>query len=248
MKEQEERLAENRKEDTLFERRENLEKHTSYASEREEYQVIRNGQTELVEGLFHRIPDGTPGILAKSSLRHYKNLFIASITLFTRAAIEGGVPEETAYAMSDGYIQTVEECRNLEGIERLRRKAAMRFTEEAKKYGQCHYSPKLEKAMDYISLHLHTPVSLEEIAHEAGISPCYLSRTFKKETGISLVEFIQRERIEAACNMLKYSDYSAAEISQYLCFSNQSYFIRIFKKYQGMTPNRYRKTRKENRF
>ena len=37
-------------------------------------------------------------------------MFIAGITLFTRAAIEGGVPEETAYALSDGYIQTVEEC------------------------------------------------------------------------------------------------------------------------------------------
>lgn len=248
MKEKEEHLAENRKEDTLFERRENLEKHTSYASEREEYQVIRNGQVELVEGLFQRIPDGTPGILAKSSLRHNKNMFIAAITLFTRAAIEGGVPEETAYAMSDGYIQTVEECGNREAIERLRKKAALRFAEEAKKYGQRHYSPQIEKAMDYISLHLHTQISLSDIAHASGLSSYYLSRTFKKETGSSLVEYIQKERIEAACNMLKYSDYSAAEISQYLCFSNQSYFIRIFKKYQGMTPNRYRKTRKENRF
>ena len=49
-------------------------------------------------------------------------MFIAGITLFTRAAIEGGVPEETAYALSDGYIQTVEECTSKSSIEKLSQK------------------------------------------------------------------------------------------------------------------------------
>ena len=55
-------------------------------------------------------------------LRNSKNMFIAGITLFTRAAIEGGVPEETAYALSDGYIQTVEECTSKSSIEKLLQK------------------------------------------------------------------------------------------------------------------------------
>ena len=56
-------------------------------------------------------------------------MFIAGITLFTRAAIEGGVPEETAYALSDGYIQTVEECTSKSSIEKLLQKAALRFAQ-----------------------------------------------------------------------------------------------------------------------
>ena len=63
----------------------------------------------------------------------------------------------------------------------------------------------------------------------------------KKETGMLFVDYIQKERIEAACNMLTYSDYTAAQISEYLCFSTQSYFIKIFRKYTGTTPAKYKK-------
>lgn len=170
-----------------------------------------------------------------------KNMFIAGITLFTRAAIEGGVPEETAYALSDGYIQTVEECTSKSSIEKLSQKAALRFAQEVQKSGMRHYSREIEAAVKYIHLHLHVPVTLEETAEAAGISASYLSRLFKKETGMLFVDYIQKERIEAACNMLTYSDYTAAQISEYLCFSTQSYFIKIFRKYTGTTPAKYKK-------
>ena len=217
--EREQQIAENRSRNTLFERRENLQKHESYASERRQYDAIRNGQTDRIQSVFQLTPDGTPGILSRNELRNSKNMFIAGITLFTRAAIEGGVPEETAYALSDGYIQTVEE----------------------QKSGMRHYSREIEAAVKYIHLHLHVPVTLEETAEAAGISASYLSRLFKKETGMLFVDYIQKERIEAACNMLTYSDYTAAQISEYLCFSTQSYFIKIFRKYTGTTPAKYKK-------
>ena len=194
-----------------------------------------------VLSIFQKTPDGTPGVLSRNELRNSKNMFIAGITLFTRAAIEGGVPEETAYALSDGYIQTVEECTSKYSIEKLSEKAAMRFAEEVQKHGMRNYSRTIEAAIKYIHLHLHTSITLEETAEAAGISPGYLSRLFKKETGMFLVDYIQKERIEAACNMLTYSDYTAAQISEYLCFSTQSYFIKIFKKYTGTTPAKYKK-------
>ncbi len=240
---QEEKIAENRSRDTLFERREKLQKHASYASERLQYDAIKNGRTDRVLSFLKKTPDGTPGILSRNELRNSKNMFIAGITLFTRAAIEGGVPEETAYALSDGYIQTVEECTNKDSIEKLSQKAAMRFAEEVQKHEMKNYSRAIETAVKYIHLHLHAPITLEETAKAAGISQSYLSRLFKKETGMFFVDYIQKERIEAACNMLTYSDYTASQISEYLCFSTQSYFIRIFKKYTGMTPEKYRKHR-----
>ena len=115
----EEILAVNRGENTLFQRRENLSKHTSYARERMQFL-----------SLLQQKPDGTEGILSKDQLRNSKNMFIAGITLFTRATIDGGVPEETAYSLSDGYIQTVEECTNSVSIEKLSQRAAARFAQE----------------------------------------------------------------------------------------------------------------------
>lgn len=244
MKKKEPELAEKRMESTLFSRRENVQKHASYASERIEYEAIKSGDTDKIKALFTRKQDGTPGILSHNELRNSKNMFIASITMFTRAAIEGGVPEESAYAMSDGYIQTVEECLDRKTIENLSRKAAVKFTEEVKKHGRHNYSMMTERAMQYVHLHLHGSITLEETAGAIGFSPCYLSRNFKRETGLSFVDYVQKERIEAACHMLLYSDYTASEISQFLCFSTQSYFIRIFKKYMGVTPAQYRRVRR----
>ncbi len=59
---------------------------------------------------------------------------------------------------------------------------------------------------------------------------------------MSIVDYIQKERIEAACNMLSYSDYTASQDrTDILRFANQSYFIRIFRKFTGMTSAKYRK-------
>ena len=135
----------------------------------------------------------------------------------------------------------VEECTSKSSIEKLSQKAALRFAQEVQKSGMRHYSREIEAAVKYIHLHLHVPVTLEETAEAAGISASYLSRLFKKETGMLFVDYIQKERIEAACNMLTYSDYTAAQISEYLCFSTQSYFIKIFRKYTGTTPAKYKK-------
>ena len=123
-------LAENRGEAALFQRRENIHNLNSYASERLQYEAIIYGQVERIRSVMQREPDGTPGILSKDQLRNSKNMFIAGITLFTRAAIDGGVPEETAYSLSDGYIQTVEECTNSVSIEKLSQRAAARFAQE----------------------------------------------------------------------------------------------------------------------
>ena len=230
-----------RSESTLFQRRENVQKHTSYAAERQVLDMIRSGQTDQVEALLAAEPDGTPGILSKNELRNCKNMFIAGVTLFTRAAIEGGVPEETAYAISDGYIQTMEECRDMDAIEALRKKAVSRFTKEVEKHSRRRFSRTVEGTIRYVHLHLHETITLRQAAEAVGISESYLSRLFQKETGISFVDYIQKERVEAACSMLAHSEYSLSEIGEYLGFANQSYFIRIFRKFKGTTPARYRK-------
>ena len=71
---QEEKIAENRSRDTLFERRENLQRHASYASERLQYDAIKNGQTDRVLSIFQKTPDGTPGVLSRNELRNSKNI------------------------------------------------------------------------------------------------------------------------------------------------------------------------------
>ncbi|MGF0033868.1 helix-turn-helix domain-containing protein [Bariatricus sp. SGI.154] len=234
------------RESSLFERREQVQPHMSYAHEKERHRVIKEGRIDLLDSALQIPPDGTAGILSKDALRNQKNMLIAAITMFTRSAMDGGLPEELAYAMSDSYILMGEECSTVEEIDRLYNHAFREFTYAVARKGNRHYRAAIDSAIHYIAIHLHEKITLEMVADAVGMSPCHLSRVFRQETGISMVDFVQQERIEAAKHMLIYSDATLSAISQYLYFSTQSYFIRIFKKHVGMTPGQYRQSYREN--
>jgi AraC-like DNA-binding protein len=68
-----------------------------------------------------------------------------------------------------------------------------------------------------------------------------MMRRFREELGIHIGTFITRCKLEEAKILLTYSDKSLADISNYFCFSSQSYFQNVFKKQYGITPMQYRK-------
>lgn len=226
---------------SLFERRELAQPHMSYAFEKEKYRVIRDGRVDLLDSVSRLLPDGTEGILSKDALRYQKNMLIATVTVFTRSAMDGDLPEELAYAMSDSYILMGEECTSAMELNELSDRAFREYTYAVAARKKRHYSGKIEAALHYITIHIHEKITLEAVAEAVGLSDCHLSRIFKKEVGMSMVDYVQKERIEAAKHMLVNSDETLAAISQYLYFSTQSYFIRIFRKYTGMTPGKYRR-------
>nr|WP_286167120.1 AraC family transcriptional regulator [Clostridium sp. D33t1_170424_F3] len=104
------------------------------------------------------------------------------------------------------------------------------------------YSFPISQCIQYIDNHLHQELSLQTLADELQLSTRYLSRLFKQETGVNLTAYIQQERIREAQNLLLFSEKSLSEISNFLCFVSQSYFIQIFKRYTGMTPQQFRRS------
>ena len=65
---------------------------------------------------------------------------------------------------------------------------------------------------------------------------------FKKETGMTFSEYVMRKKTETARNMIDYSGYSLSQIANILAFGSQSYFVKVFKKYEGITPGKYYST------
>ena len=95
---------------------------------------------------------------------------------------------------------------------------------------------------DFISQNYSHRLSVNELAKSVFLNPDYLGRIFKKQTGFSLTEMIQKVRIENACNMLRNTDKSVSEIA-FLCgFEDVKFFYTVFKKRMGILPSDYRKT------
>ena len=84
--------------------------------------------------------------------------------------------------------------------------------------------------MDYIHYHLHEKITVPILAEHVHLNPTYLSELFKRETGTAISQYITDKRMEAAENMLKYSEYSFDEIAQILAYRSQSHFSKVFKK------------------
>lgn len=228
------------RESVMFERREKGVPHTSYASEKQAYRIIREGRTDLLKGGLSAQAEGTPGVLSKDRLRNEKNMVIVGVASYTRAAMDGGLPEELAYAMSDSYIMHAEDCRTRGELEEIARRAFREFTEAVAREKGKRRGRHTEAAIRYVRLHLHEKITLTGAAQAASVSCAHLSRVFQAETGLSFTEFVRRERVEEAKQLLDYTQESLSAISQYLQFSTQSYFVKVFKKVTGMTPGAYR--------
>lgn len=98
----------------------------------------------------------------------------------------------------------------------------------------------VNNVLQFINNRVESPMSVEEISKEFDVSASHLSRIFREHAGITLVEYINVRKIEEAQYYLRFSDHQISDISTRFHFCNQSYFTRMFKKYTGDTPRRFR--------
>ena len=203
-------------------------------------QAIREGRTEDAIRLAESM-DRDSGRLSRTEVSHWRNLAIIGISLCTRAAIEGGIPPEEGYRLSGYYIQKCDSAQDPAHLLHYRNRAIEELTVRVKqKLEKPRTSSHVERAKDYVRKHYREKIYLEDVAEALGISPTYLSKLFKKETGQCLQDYINEERVFRAVNLLIYSRLSLPEIAEYVHFPNQSYFGKIFKQVKHMTPKEYR--------
>lgn len=226
----------------LFLQQEYSDFHLPYDSEMEFYNAVRNGDFDEVKKHMKPLTTSGLGILSKNPVQNMRYHLVITIALITRFCIEGGMPSETAYTLSDIYIQQLDTCTDTDQIQILHKEAVFDFTERmAKIKKNIGYSRAVIKTSEYIYNHLNEKISLDIICHELHINKPYLCELYKKETGITIFQYAIKLKIEAAQKMLMYTDYSPADISYYFAFSSHSHFINTFKKHTGMTPGEYRK-------
>ncbi|EFU40806.1 two component transcriptional regulator, AraC family protein [Paenibacillus vortex V453] len=104
--------------------------------------------------------------------------------------------------------------------------------------------PELNRMINYIEEHFAEEVTLKRLAEFVRMDASYVSDLFKKKTGTTLTHFIQNRRVQAAKMLLSETEKTVSEIGRMVGFENDNYFIKIFKRWCGVTPNEYRKEQK----
>lgn len=215
--------------------------HLAYERETAFFYSVKTGNLEEALRLFQPLDNQQLGRLSEDALYNLKYHLIITIALLTRYCMEGGMAMEAAYNLSDTHIQILDKLRSEDEIHIFHRQIIEDYTRKMQEIRHTNRYPKaVTLCLDYIYDNLHKKITLDELAGVTKLSPSYLSRLFHREVGLTISAYIISKRIEAAENMLKYSDYSCAEISNYLCFGAESHFIQMFRKHTGYTPKRYR--------
>jgi len=225
----------------LFTKRETGFRHAPFEREIAFYESVRSGSLETVKTLFTPLGGEGFGTLCPDPLQNLKYHLVVSIAMITRFCINGGMQPEEAYSLSDVYIQKTDRCRSFSEINDVHFEMTIAFTKRMRQLNSGKmYTKTMLAVLDYISDHLHERILIEDLSEAVSRTPPYLSRMFRREMGIPISEYINRKKIEAAANMLQFSDLSALDISSYLGFSSQSYFIKLFRRQIGLTPKEYR--------
>lgn len=117
---------------------------------------------------------------------------------------------------------------------------------ENKDQGYSSAETAVEAVKKYIDNHCEdTSISLKTLAEKAGITPSYLGQVFLKKYGISCVEYTNQVRMEKASQLLLKTNLTIQQISEQVGILNTNYFYTLFKREYGLTPSRYRASKKE---
>lgn len=99
----------------------------------------------------------------------------------------------------------------------------------------------IEKARNYIHDNFKQKLPLQLVSSYVFLNPQYFSRIFKKEVGVSFIDYVNKLKIDYACKLLETTNYPAYRISSECGFTDPSYFNRVFVQQMKMTPKAYRR-------
>ena len=229
--------------DREFRQRETGLLHSPYEKELEFYSAVSSGNIERVKELYTPLAVEGYGKLSQDPVRNIKYHLIITIALIARFCIEAGMPMETSYTISDIYIHRLDVSTTEQELSDIHREVFLEYTKRMQKVNSGEaYSKHVLTCLDLIYNNLDNGIRVQELADKLGLTPQYLSKLFKQEVGVTISDYIMSRRIQAAKNMLKFSEYTPLDIGNYLNFSSHSHFISCFRKHTGMTPRQYRES------
>lgn len=218
------------------------EKHTPYSAEIRLFSCVAQGDIDsLLSCLKNLRSIIVMGKMSEDELTQYKYMAVSTVTLATRYAIQGGLPENKAYDFSDRVIKAADSLGDKNEILMLLGTEIVKLTSEVKKHRkEPRYSPHIRSSIKYINENITEKLTVSLVASRLGISSDYLSQIFKREMGEKLSTYIVRQKLQTAKKLLLEGK-TSKEIALTLGFSSQAYFVTLFRRFYNMTPSEYLK-------
>lgn len=167
------------------------------------------------------------------------------VILMSRAAIYSGAEVEQVLHLNSRFIRQARSLHRQDEMTQWAQAVLRHFLNLVQTPPDSKHRNLIYKAISYIQANYMGPMTLQQVADSIGYSASYFSKVFKQETGETFRNYLNRLRIEKSKSLLLSSPAPISEICSTVAFEDQSYFCKVFKRYVGVTPDRYRKRQRQ---
>lgn len=163
--------------------------------------------------------------------------------LIVLSRVTGSMGMDAAYSSEiiNEYIPRIFDANSIENLNIITLKAIDRYLEGVKKISSKSSHGKVSAIMRFIENNYMHELTLEKISGSIYLSPSYAGRMFKDNTGMSIMTYVNKVRIAKAKKFLLNPHYQIEGIAQNVGFTDASYFTKVFKKVEGISPTHFRK-------
>ena len=213
----------------------------NYEAEALFLKVIQSGDLNQANSFMTKnIMTHLPERALNDTLRNEKTRLTILNTLCNRAAIRGGIDYQLGHQISTNYGIRIERLKSIYATDKLTKEIIIGYTQAVNDYSLKGYSKLIRKAILNIRRNITSKYSLKELSDDLFVSKEHLARTFKKETKMTVSEYVNHAKIHEATKILKRKEQSIINISTMLGYSSSSQFSNIFKKQMGVSPKDYK--------
>ncbi len=211
-----------------------------YAIEAQILDAVASGNESKAMNIISKLNGRNLPYRLSSNLRDRKDYAIAFNTLLRKTVEQAGVHPIHIDAHSNQNVKLIEQASTREQCSAIQLQLVRNYCRMVRKYTLKDYSLLTQKIMTYISADLTSDLSLNAMAELLNVNTSYLSTLFKREVGIPLTDYVNRQRVEQAKKLLTATEFPIKIIAEKCGIPDVYYFSRMFKKRTGCTPRAYR--------
>ena len=163
------------------------------------------------------------------------------MVLLSRAAAEGGADLEEVLELNRRFMKESDYIRTTDELTVWLNKVIERYAALVFDLVDVKHKDIIYKAVNYMKRNFTGKLTLDDTAQHVGFSPTYFSKIFKDEMGMTFNNYLGNLRVERSKILLLSGGLSVGDVCSAVGFEDQSYFIKVFRRYTGVTPGKYRK-------
>ncbi|HKL22024.1 MAG TPA: AraC family transcriptional regulator, partial [Tichowtungia sp.] len=176
-----------------------------------------------------------------ADIRLLKAHVVEMMGYLVRKAIEDSPNMSSLIGKNHDWMAAVIDAEDFEALSNVVADSLDDFMRNIYLHGQNRTNETVTRILEYLSETFHEPVTLNQVADAAGLSTFRVSHLVKEQTGKTVLQHVHQLRVQEAQRLLEQSDLNCTDIAYECGFGDQSYFIKQFRKWRGITPARYRR-------